>query len=68
MARFDAGTELGPHVLRAGLIDGPGAVHGADRRRRATRPSEAAAAVARYADAGYVQIKIYSSIRPRSSR
>ncbi|HEY6179288.1 MAG TPA: amidohydrolase family protein [Kofleriaceae bacterium] len=63
VARFDAGTEIGPHVLRAGLIDGPGPFT-APTGVVVSTPDEARAAVARFADAGYVQIKIYSSIPP----
>ena len=61
--RFDAGTELGPRVLRAGLVDGPGPFT-APTGVVINTPEEAKAAVARLADAGYVQLKIYSSIAP----
>ncbi|HEX3476954.1 MAG TPA: amidohydrolase family protein [Kofleriaceae bacterium] len=61
--RLDAGTEIGPHVLRAGLIDAPGD-YAAPYGIIASNLSDALAAVSRYADAGYVQIKIYSSIPP----
>ncbi|HMG54856.1 MAG TPA: amidohydrolase family protein, partial [Kofleriaceae bacterium] len=63
VARFDAGTELGPRVLRAGLIDGAGPFT-APTGVVVKTPDEARAAVARFADAGYAQIKIYSSIPP----
>jgi len=63
LARLDAGTEIGPHVLRAALIDGPGP-YTAPYGITASSLSEALAAVTRYADAGYVQIKIYASIPP----
>jgi imidazolonepropionase-like amidohydrolase len=63
VARFDAGTELGPHVLRAGLIDGPGPL-AAPTGVIAATPDEAIAAVKKYADAGYAQIKLYSSLPP----
>ncbi len=63
VARFDAGTELGPHVLRAGLIDGPGPL-AAPTGILAATPDEARAAVDRFAGLGYVQIKIYSSVKP----
>jgi amidohydrolase family protein len=62
-ARYDAGTELGPHVLRAGLIDGPGPFT-APTGVIADSPETAQAAVTRFADAGYQQIKIYSSVSP----
>jgi imidazolonepropionase-like amidohydrolase len=62
-ARFDAGTEIGPRVLRAGLIDGPGPL-AAPTGVLAGTPEEAKAAVARFADAGYAQVKMYSSLKP----
>jgi hypothetical protein len=61
--RYDAGTEIGPRVLRAGLIDGPGPL-AAPTGLLASTPDEARAAVARLADAGYVQVKMYSSLSP----
>ncbi|HEU4733992.1 MAG TPA: amidohydrolase family protein [Kofleriaceae bacterium] len=64
IGRYDAGTELGPHVLRAGLIDGPGPL-AAPIGVVAGTPEEATAAVAKFADAGYVQAKIYSSVSPQ---
>ena len=63
VARLDAGTEIGPHVLRAALIDGPGD-YAAPYGLIASSLSDALAAVSRFAAAGYVQIKIYSSIPP----
>jgi imidazolonepropionase-like amidohydrolase len=63
VARYDAGTEIGPHVLRGGLIDGPGPL-AAPIGLLAGTPEEATAAVTRFADAGYQQIKIYSSVQP----
>jgi imidazolonepropionase-like amidohydrolase len=63
IARFDAGTELGPRVIRAGLIDAKGPFT-APTGLAVSTPEEAATAVARYADAGYAQIKIYSSVPP----
>ena len=61
--RFDDGTELGPHVIKAGLIDGPGPL-AAPIGILAKTDEEARSAVAKYADLGYVQIKIYSSVDP----
>jgi imidazolonepropionase-like amidohydrolase len=63
IGRYDAGTELGPHVLRGGLIDGPGPL-AAPTGLLAGTPEEATAAVTRLADAGYQQVKIYSSVKP----
>jgi imidazolonepropionase-like amidohydrolase len=62
-ARFDAGSELGPNVLRAGLIDGPGPFT-APTGVVVSDEAQAKAAVARFADARYDQIKIYSSVPP----
>jgi imidazolonepropionase-like amidohydrolase len=61
VARFDAGSEIGPRVLRAGIIDGPGPLAAPTGVLPASE-SEARAAVERYAAAGYKQIKIYSSV------
>jgi cytosine/adenosine deaminase-related metal-dependent hydrolase len=61
--RFDAGTEIGPRVSLAGLIDGPGPFAGPTKMLVAT-PEEALEAVDWYADHGYVQIKTYSSLKP----
>jgi hypothetical protein len=63
MARFDAGTEVGPRVVRAGLIDGPGPL-AAPTGVLAGTAEEATAAVTRFADTGYAQVKIYSSVKP----
>jgi len=63
VARYDAGSEIGPHVLRAGLIDGP-SQYTAGIGLVAADAEQAAAAVARYAAAGYVQVKIYNSTPP----
>ena len=63
VTRFDAGTELGPRVFKAGIIDGTGPLAGPTRMRVDT-PAEALQDVAWYADHGYGQIKIYSSVKP----
>jgi imidazolonepropionase-like amidohydrolase len=63
VARFNAGTELGPHVFKAGIIDGTGPLAGPTKMRVDT-PAEALKDVAWYADHGYGQIKIYSSVKP----
>ena len=66
VARFDAGTELGPRVFKAGIIDGTGEFAGPTKMRVDTA-EEAIKDVDWYADHGYVQIKIYSSMKPPSS-
>jgi imidazolonepropionase-like amidohydrolase len=60
---WDRGEALGPRVLLAGILDGPGPYAGPTKVLVDT-PEAARAAIDRYAAAGYVQIKIYSSIRP----
>lgn len=56
------GRGLGPRMLLAGIVDGdsPGALG----IIRANTPEEARAVVNRYKNAGFDQIKIYSSIKP----
>jgi imidazolonepropionase-like amidohydrolase len=57
-----AGRGIGPRILLAGIIDGPGP-NGLGAIRAAS-PDEARRRVQRYHDAGFVQIKIYSSVAP----
>jgi imidazolonepropionase-like amidohydrolase len=61
--RFDNGSELGPRVFKAGIIDGTGEFAGPTKMRVDTA-EEAIKDVDWYADHGYGQIKIYSSIKP----
>ena len=61
--RFDKGTEIGPRVFKAGIIDGTGEFAGPTKMRFDTA-EEAIKDVDWYADHGYAQIKIYSSIKP----
>jgi cytosine/adenosine deaminase-related metal-dependent hydrolase len=63
VARFDAGTEIGPRVLKSGIIDGTGELAGPTKMRVDTA-AQAVEDVDWYADHGYVQIKIYSSVKP----
>jgi len=63
IARFDEGSELGPRVLKAGIIDGTGELAGPTTMRVDTA-EQAIKDIDWYADHGYVQIKIYSSIKP----
>lgn len=57
-----SGRGLGPRMLLAGIVDGdsPGALG----VNRANSPEEARAIVRRYHDAGFQQMKIYSSVKP----
>lgn len=57
------GTQIGPRVIAAGFIDGPGPYEGPIKVLAAT-PEEARERVDHYASLGYVQIKIYSSVKP----
>jgi len=63
LARFDDGTELGPRVLKAGIIDGTGEFAGPTQMRVDTA-DQAIQDVDWYADHSYAQIKIYSSVKP----
>lgn len=60
---YDGFTALGPRVLLAGIIDGPGPYQG-PTKILADNEKDARAFVDRYAELGYVQIKIYSSLKP----
>jgi imidazolonepropionase-like amidohydrolase len=61
--RFDHGTEIGPRVLMAGVLDGRGPYAG-PTKVFADSEAEALESIDRYAKLGYAQIKIYSSIKP----
>jgi hypothetical protein len=61
--RFDDGSAIGPHVLRAGFIEGRGP-DAAPSKVTAETPEEAAAGVEFYAKRGYDMIKIYNSVKP----
>jgi cytosine/adenosine deaminase-related metal-dependent hydrolase len=61
--KFDEGTVIGPRVLMAGFLDGRGPYAG-PTKVFADSVEEARAAIDNYARLGYVQIKIYSSIKP----
>lgn len=63
VARYDDGSELGPRVAKAGIIDGTGEFAG-PTKMRADTAADAIKHVDWYAAHGYVQIKIYSSIKP----
>jgi imidazolonepropionase-like amidohydrolase len=59
---IDEGQGVGPHILKAGIVDGPGPA--GIGIIRASTPEEAVTVVRRYKDSGFVQIKIYSSMQP----
>jgi len=60
---IEQGEQIGPRIVLAGFIDGPGPYEGPVKVLAAT-PEEARQRVDHYADLGYVQIKIYSSVKP----
>lgn len=59
---IDDGKGVGPLILKAGIVDGPGDM--ALGVVRATTAEEAVKVVRMYKNEGYVQIKIYSSVKP----
>src|SRR5205807_10543824 len=61
--KFDEGSEIGPNMVLAGMIDTPGPFQVPIGLLASTDP-EAKAAVDRYADLGFEQIKVYSSLKP----
>jgi len=61
--RWQNGTAIGPRVWKSGIIDGRGPFQ-VPTGLYADSAAEAAAAVNRYADLGYIQIKLYSSLKP----
>jgi imidazolonepropionase-like amidohydrolase len=61
--RWDQGSAIGPRVFKAGFIDGHSPFQ-APVGLYADTVEEAVAAVNRYADLGYIQIKVYSSLKP----
>jgi len=61
--QWDTGATIGPHVWKSGFIDGHGQYQ-APTGLYADTLEEAQADVNRYADMGYVQIKLYSSLNP----
>jgi imidazolonepropionase-like amidohydrolase len=60
---IEQGEQIGPRIILAGFIDGPGPYEGPVKVLAAT-PEEARERVDHYADLGYVQIKVYSSVKP----
>ncbi len=61
--RIEAGEALGPRVVRAGFIDGPGPYQGPVRAFAST-PEEVRTLVQGYAADGYSLVKLYSSLKP----
>ena len=61
--RFDDGALLGPRVVMAGVIDGPGPSDGPGTELISSRDA-ARAAVEAYAGMGYQQVAVLSSLQP----
>ena len=61
--KFDSGDAVGPRVMMAGFLDGPGPYAGPTKVLVST-PEEAVKWVEKYKSLGYEQIKIYSSVKP----
>ncbi|MGP0095402.1 MAG: amidohydrolase family protein [Terriglobales bacterium] len=61
--QWENGSAIGPRVWKSGFVDGHGPFQ-APTGLYADTAEEAQAAVNRYADLGYVQIKLYSSLNP----
>lgn len=62
-AAFDKGELIGPRVFMAGIIDGRGPLAGPTKALVGTA-EEAVAVVDDWADRGYPQVKLYSSLKP----
>ena len=60
---FDEGRAIGPRVIMAGFMDGPGPFAGPTKVLVDTE-TEIRDWIDRYAELGYEQIKMYSSIKP----
>lgn len=60
---IEAGKDIGPRIIKAGIIDGPGPFAGPTKALADTE-EKAQAIVDEYARTGHEQIKIYSSIKP----
>ena len=61
--RYDEGSQIGPRIIAAGFLDGPGPYAG-PTKVLVDNEDEIRAAIDRYKKLGYEQIKIYSSIKP----
>jgi len=60
---WDSGEGLGPRVILAGFMDGPGPFAGPTKALVSTE-AEALPWIERYHELGYEQIKVYSSLDP----
>jgi len=62
--RWETGEALGPRVVLGGVVDGPGP-YASPTRMLVDTEEKARATVDYYADRGFVQMKIYSSLDPK---
>jgi imidazolonepropionase-like amidohydrolase len=62
--KWDTGEAIGPRVVMAGVIDGPGP-YASPTKVLVDTEEKARAAVDHYASLGFVQSKIYSSLDPK---
>jgi cytosine/adenosine deaminase-related metal-dependent hydrolase len=62
--RFDAGEAVGPRVFAAGFMDAPGPYAG-PTKVLVDNEKDALTWVDRYAELGYIQVKLYSSLDPK---
>ncbi|TDR41297.1 cytosine/adenosine deaminase-related metal-dependent hydrolase [Tahibacter aquaticus] len=60
---IEANKDIGPRIIKAGIIDGPGPFAG-PTKALADNEADAQRIVDEYAASGHEQIKIYSSIKP----
>ena len=61
--QYSEGSAIGPRVIMAGFLDGPGPF-AAPTKVIVDTPDEARKTIDRYKELGYEQIKVYSSIKP----
>ncbi len=61
--QWDAGETLGPRLVLSGFLDGPGPFAG-PTKALASSFEEAKPWLDKYAELGYVQVKLYSSLKP----
>lgn len=61
--QMDAGEMIGPRIVLAGIVEGRGPF-AAPTNVLVDTEAEARAAIEKYQAAGYIQIKIYSSVKP----
>jgi imidazolonepropionase-like amidohydrolase len=61
--QWDSETAIGPRLSRAGMIDGSG-MYQSPAGLVGDTPEQVRQDVARYAGLGYIQIKLYSSLKP----